>query len=438
MMRRLAVLLVLVCAGAAPLPAQVADTTLPVPLTLDGVMRIGRQHAVASALSRLSAAAAGARVGERRADLLPSINGSATWSRQRMNLDEFGIAEFTGVTDPFSIWRLTLSGSQTIFDASALTRLGAARDSADAAGLDARAAGDLAATTAGIAYLRYAAALETVQARQADSAIAASLYQQARDLLAAGVSAAIDETRSQVAFFAVQTDLELARNQRDQARLVLIRSLSLPPTVAVVMPDSIARLPLAVPSDPDSAVAFAFGHRAEIAAEAARAHAVSRSLTAVRWEQLPSLGVQGALQRTGPGTDRLSSIWHVDVGVQVPLLDGFRRQRRIEEASLRLDAERLRQEDLQERVATEVRSALLNLTSAREQVRLAETRLGLAEQELDQARQRFAAGVAGTVETTNAQSSVVAARDGLIQAHAALGSAEVSVLHAVGLLNDEQ
>jgi outer membrane protein TolC len=416
---------------------QPADTTLPEPLTLEAAMQIGRTRATSAALARLNARVASARVGERRADLLPSINGGATFGRQTMNLDEFGIAEFTGVTDPFNIWRLTLAGSQTIFDAAALSRVSAARDSAVAAGLDARAAGNLAATSAGVAYLRYAAALETVRAREADSTIAASLYQQARDLLEAGVSAAIDATRSQVAFAASRTDLELARNQRDRARLDLSRALAMPPTVPIVLPDSIAWIADGIPADADSAVAYAFTHRAEIAAELARTRSIERSATAVRREQLPSLGVQGAVQETGPGLDRLSNVWHVEVGVKVPLLDGFRRQRRIEEQSLRLDAQQIREGDLYRRVATEVRSALLDLSSARQQVTLAETRLQLAEQELDQARERFAAGVAGTVETSNAQGSVVAARNGMIQAHAALGTAEVGAMQAVGLLNNE-
>jgi outer membrane protein TolC len=414
-----------------------SDTILPVPLTLEAAMQIGRTRATSAALARLNARVANARVGERRADLLPSINGGATFGRQTMNLDEFGIAEFTGVTDPFNIWRLTLAGSQTVFDAAALSRVSAARDSAVAAGLDARAAGNLAATSAGVAYLRYAAALETVRAREADSTIAASLYQQARDLLEAGVSAAIDATRSEVAFAASRTDLELARNQRDRARLDLSRALALPPTVNVVLPDSIGSIADGIPADPDSAVAYALTHRAEIAAEVARTRSVERSVTAVRREQLPSLGVQGAVQETGPALDRLSNGWHVEVGVKVPLLDGFRRQRRIEEQSLRLDAQQVREDDLHRRVATEVRSALLDLSSARQQVALADTRLQLAEQELEQARQRFAAGVAGTVETSNAQASVVAARNGVIQAHAALSTAEVGAMQAVGLLDNE-
>lgn len=44
---------------------------------------------------------------------------------------------------------------------------------------------------------------------------------------------------------------------------------------------------------------------------------------------------------------------------------------------------------------------------------------------------------AGTVETSTAQASVVAARNGLIQAHAALSTAEVGAMQAVGLLDNE-
>ncbi|HET7602606.1 MAG TPA: TolC family protein [Gemmatimonadales bacterium] len=449
MIRRTLAILLVVTLGASRLASGVQrqasdarhptlDTILPVPLTLEAAMQIGRERATTATLARLNARVANARVGERRADLLPSINGGATYGRQTMNLDEFGIAEFTGVTDPFNIWRLTLAGSQTIFDPAALTRVAAARDSAVAAGLDARAAGNLAATSAGVAYLRYAAALETVRAREADSTIAASLYQQSRDLLQAGVSAAIDATRSEVAFAASRTDLELARNQRDRARLDLSRALAMPPTVNIVLPDSIGSIADGIPTDADSAVAYAMAHRAEVAAELARTRSVERSLTAVRRERLPSLGVQGAVQETGPALDRLSNVWHVEVGLKVPLLDGFRRERRIEEQSLRLDAQQIRESDLYRRIATEVRSSLLDLSSAHQQVTLAETRLRLAEDELGQARQRFAAGVAGTVETSNAQASVVAARNGLIQAHAALGTAEVGTLQAVGLLNNEQ
>ena len=66
---------------------------------------------------------------------------------------------------------------------------------------------------------------------------------------------------------------------------------------------------------------------------------------------------------------------------------------------------------------------------------IAQDRLRLAEQELAQAQERFQAGVAGSVETTNAQGSVIAARDAVIQARVGFGTARVGAYRALGVID---
>ena len=73
------------------------------------------------------------------------------------------------------------------------------------------------------------------------------------------------------------------------------------------------------------------------------------------------------------------------------------------------------------------------MRSAREQITVARRRVELAELELQQSQERFSAGVAGSVETTNAQRGLVAARDALIQARVALDVARVTAYRALGL-----
>src|SRR6266852_5635825 len=189
------------------------------PLSLLDAIRIGRDRGVAATLAQLNARIANQRIGERRADVLPTISGLGAYSRQTENLDEFGIT-FPGlpdVTDPFSLWRFRVGASQTVFDASAFGRLRAARD----------------------------------------SAAAAALLDQARQLVAAGVSPAIDATRSEVSFSAVRTDLELARNAVDRTRLDLLRALDFPPATAVELADSLGLGAVDLPLDPDEAGRFA-------------------------------------------------------------------------------------------------------------------------------------------------------------------------------------
>lgn len=421
---------------AAPARVVAQQPTVPQgPLTLLQVISLGRTQGINAAIAQLDVRAAEARMGQRRADLLPNISGNAGYTRQTLNLDEFGIPNAAGVTDPFSIYRLQLRGSQSIFDASLIARLRAARDTAVAAGLDARAAGEISGATAGLAYLRALSALATVRARQADSTIAAELLDQARQLVSAGVSPAIDATRSEVSFGSVRTQLEVARNAADRSRLDLVRALDFPSGTPLELADSLGPGVLDLPLDPDSAAGFAREHRAELAAERARTSAARRSLGAIRAEYLPSLGLSGQFQETGQHTGNLEGSYSVQLQLSVPILDGFKRQNRVKEQNLRLDVQQIREHDLVNQVETEARQSVLDLASARQQVAIAEDRLRLAEQELSQAQERFQAGVAGSVETTNAQGSVIAARDAVIQSRVNFSTARVSAYRALGVID---
>ncbi len=396
---------------------------------------MGRERGVNAALARYSERIAEARVGQRRAELLPSITASAGPTRQTINIDEFGIPFASGVTDPFTIWRFGARASETLFDASLITRYRAAKDSALASGADARAVGELSAAGAGLAYLRALSAGETVAAREADSVVAASLLDQANQLVSAGVSAAIDGTRSEVQLASVRTQLEVARNQRDRSLLDLSRALDLPPEAPLILADSLSVQDLGVPGDADSAVAFALEHRPEMEAERGRTRVLTRSLQSIGREYIPSLSLAGSTSRAGAiltawrgvTASGCSCRCHCSTASAVRL--GSRSSG--PGSTLR----KLRQHDLEQQVATEVRQALLDLSSADHQVELARDRLRLAERELSQARDRFTAGVAGSVETTSAQGGLIAARDGLIQARVNAAVARVSSLRALGVLD---
>jgi outer membrane protein TolC len=405
------------------------------PLTLLDAVSLGRRRGVSVALARLGAETVGRRVGERRAELLPQLTGVAQFTRQTVNFEEFGFPGALGTTPDFNVWRGQLRASQTLVDLPTLTRIGAARDTALAAGLDVQAVGEAASAQAGLAYLRAVSADETVRARQADSTVAADLLEQARQLVASGVSPAIDQTRSEVSFQAVRTQLEVARNARDRAQLDLRRALDLPPDAPIALADSLAPAEAELPTDPGAAVAYARTHRAELRAEEARTEAARQNLRAVKQEYLPSITANGYYQQSGQVVGSLDNTYQVNVQVSLPIFDGLRRENRRAEQQIRLEAQQVRERDLGNQVATEASQAVLDLTSARQQVTLAGTRLQLAEQELGEAEERFRAGVAGSVETTQAQGSLIAARDALIQARVAYATARLNSYRALGVID---
>jgi len=428
-MTRLPLLLALLL--PAPLAAQGS------PLTLNGAVALGRARGVQGEIARLNARAVDRRAGQHTSELLPNINASAGVSRQTNNLTEFGLAipGFPAVTDPFTLYAFRARATQVLFDRSVWDRRRGGEAEANAARYDATAGADAAGFTAGVAWLRAVSAEETVRAREADSLVAAELLRMAREQLQAGTSAAIDVTRAELNASVVRGELVSARNARALARLDLNRALLFPADTVLVLSDTLDAGTEGLPSDADSAVAFAMAHRPEMAAERERTRAQALQRAAVTWENLPSVAGFGQMNQSGMTMDSLHYSWSLGVQVTVPIFDGLRRQRRAQEQGAKLDAQEFRERDLRNAIAIDARGALLDLASSREAVEVAAERLQLAEQELRQAEERFRAGAAGSVETSQAQLGLFSARDGLIQTKVNLGSARVRAYRALGALD---
>lgn len=403
-------------------------------LTLARAIALGRERGVAAVVARAGTRIAETRVGQRRADLLPNVSAGGSATRQTLNLDEFGFPGARGVTDPFTILNLQLRVSETLLDWSLFARLKATKDSVIAAAEDAQAAGVAAGATAGVAFLRAVSGVETVRAREADSAVAARLLDQARALNRAGLTPGIDLTRSEVNFAVVRSQLSQARNLRDRTRLDLIRAVDFPPDTTITIAELADESPGPLPPDPAAAARFAREHRSELRAERQRLAVLEQGRVAIRAENLPNVTAAGRYAQSGRETGALSGTYLFQLGVNVPIFDGLRRQLRAREQGLRIEIQRIRLTDLERQVDAEARQALLDLATAAEQVQLAQERRRLAEQELTQAEDRFRAGVAGSIETTSAQTGLIAARDQVIQSRVGLAVARVAAYRALGIL----
>jgi len=102
---------------------------------------------------------------------------------------------------------------------------------------------------------------------------------------------------------------------------------------------------------------------------------------------------------------------HYGISVRVPVFDGGRRDARRAEANSQYRQEKVRTSDLRQQIELEVRLALDALHSADDQVKVAKDGLALSEREFEQARRRYEAGVATSVEVTDAQTRLERARD---------------------------
>ena len=329
--RWLAALVVLVAAG--PLAAQAR-----VRLSFADAVRRAAGEAPAVQLATLRTAEADARVREERGALLPSLAVGASWVNRDFNTKTLGIPfplQFTSANPvpSFNNYDGRVAAKQTLFDWSRVTRVRAAGAQADGSRAEGGVTVEGAAQRAAVAYLLAARARSVVDARQADSSIAAELVTLAAAQRAAGVSAAIDVTRARTQLVTADGLLIVARNQLDRTRIDLSRSLGLDPAAPLELVDTLsAELgTAAVPAQRDSAVATALGNRPDLRAELARATAARQTGAAIKAERLPRLEVAADYGLNGLTVPSAIATRQVGLQVTVPILDGFRREARISE-----------------------------------------------------------------------------------------------------------
>ena len=89
---------------------------------------------------------------------------------------------------------------------------------------------------------------------------------------------------------------------------------------------------------------------------------------------------------------------------------------RLQESMVQVREEEIRTRDLGLQIELDVRLALDSLRSADSQVQTAREGLTLAQSELEQAQRRYQAGVANSLEVTDAQTRLDRARDNQVDA----------------------
>jgi outer membrane protein len=410
-----------------------------VQLSFKDAVALAIGSAPAVTLAGFRAADARARLRETRAPLLPDLSASGSWVNQTLNSAAFGIQLPSGAGSdrigPFDVYDARLHVTQTVLDLARVARVRAAGSAVAGAESDSALSAETAAQGTAMAYLRGARAAALLGARHADSALAAELVGLAQAQRDAGVGTTIDVTRARTQLVAAEGGLVVARNRLERSRIALARTLGLSADTVLQLSDTLAAtLPVTgLPACRDSLVALALARRPDLAALRAREQASRSDRAAILAERLPRLELAGSYGANGTSPAGAIATRQISLQVTMPIFDGFRRDARAAEQQALVQATTVRVGQLERQVAADVDGAWLDLASAHEQQRIAAERLRLATAELDEARQRFATGVAGNIEVIDAQVSLVKARDAEIDARYAAAGAAVSLARAVGV-----
>jgi outer membrane protein TolC len=407
-------------------------TSTPLPLSVKDAMQRALQANLGLLLQEEAEATAHGARWRALADLLPDVSGSLGPRRQVINLEAFGFQVQPSIVGPFNVYDARVFLSQPVIDIAALNDARAASLNEQAAKYGVRTARDLVVLVTVNLYLEAVASASRVEMNHAQQETADALLKQAQDLKAAGLVAGIDVLRAQVQVQAQKLRSIAAENGYEKAKLQLARAIGLPVGQPFTLTDRIPYAPMPVPAL-DAVLARAFEVRADYLAAKSRVEAARASQRAATGALLPSLHVDADYGAIGQTIGSAHSTYTVAATVHVPIFEGGRATAKRIEAASELRQREAELADFHGRIEYEVRAALLDLRAADQQVQTAQSTVQLAGDELTQARDRFAAGVASNLEVTQAQESVATASETYIEAIYRHNLAKAALARSLGI-----
>jgi outer membrane protein TolC len=223
----------------------------------------------------------------------------------------------------------------------------------------------------------------------------------------------------------------VAEQDAAKEKLVLARAIGLPLGQRFRLADPMPTTP-PVPLTVEEAVERAWAGRPDLKAAQARVDAAEALRKAAQGEGLPSLAVSGDYGAIGNDVPGSRATFTLGAALRVPLFEGGRVQARVREAEAREQQERARLADVRARIYYEVQSVFLDLKAAEERVGVAESALALSREQLQQAKDRFASGVADNVEVVQAQEALANAAENHIASLYAQTVARLSLARTLG------
>jgi outer membrane protein TolC len=411
----------------------------PLVLTLEDAIKRGIQYNLGSIGAGEAARQARAQRLAAVAQMLPDVLGSVRETVQQINLAAAGFRinapipgfRFPAVIGPFNNFDARASLSENL-SITSLRNWQSSREIARSAELSVKDSRELVALAVAGTYLQITASAARIQTARAQLETAMAVYQQAIDRNKSGLNARIDVNRSLVEMQSQQQRLTSLTNDFEKQKIALDRLIGLPMAQAVTLADDVPYRETPVP-DVDDLIQRALAGRADVLAAAAQQKAAELAKRAAVSEVLPSLDLNGDYGVVGvTPTNQAHGTFTAAAGIRFPIYRSGRTRADVEQADAALAQRKAEYEDAKGRVEQDVRLAVLDLTAASDEIKVAESNRSLAADTLEQARDRFRSGVADTIELVQAQESVATAEQDYISALFAFNLAQVSLARAIG------
>jgi len=406
----------------------------PLTLTLDKAVSLALKQNPTAQIAVLQAAEAVQNKNIARAGLLPQADLQTYDAVRRTNIEaQLGISipGFPQHVGPINVFNAGPTFGGPIFDLTLWNRYRSARDSANASKATSLSTREQVVLLVVSQYIGSLRAMATVEASRSRVELAQALYDQAADLQKEGVGTGIDTLRANVELQNEKQALLVAETDRDSSLYALSRLLNLDPRQEIALSDSLGFFDTPQP-DVNTSIDEALAVRQEWKALDSQVKAAEHDRQASQDLRLPTLRIDGNWAYQGTRLNNGIPVYGYQATLDVPLFTGGRTHAEIVKSDLQLRVLHEQEADLRNQISLDVKTALLNLKSARNQVAVTTLGVQLAKEEVDQARDRFRAGVANNIEVIQAQDALARANDNQIAALYRFNQARADYAKSIG------
>ena len=380
-------------------------------------------------------------------NLLPSLTAKGAIEAQQIDLAALGfkpssLAEFglNPATFPTIVKVNTASAqismNQQLFNLPAYYLYRSAQKAADAAHfttLNGLGSVTLAVGTQYLLALADDAQIENAKALAKADEVA---YQQAKDSHDAGVGTNLDMLRARVQLQTQQQAVINNENAFAKDKIALNRLIGLPADQEITLTDTapyaeFAELPL-----PD-AMRLAFQRRKDLLSLQSQLDVATRAHKAVKAERLPTLAFDGYYGVLGEIGGLYHGVFAATGKVSVPVFQEGQLRGEGEVAAAQVIALRQQIESLQVSIEWQIRSAMLDVQSSKELVQVARSNVELSTQEVQDASDRFKAGVDDNLPVVQAQAVLAAAQSQLVRTLYQYNQSKLTLARNTGVVESQ-
>ncbi len=392
-----------------------------------------RQPNILAAASTVDASRS--RVGESKANYYPQINWTSGYSRispvsGTTGGSSSGRSSGTTTNRSFDQYTSSAALNQNIYDfgrTSAQVKI--ANLNYDSSRFDFRNVSEQIIQNVEQAYYGVLAAKRNRDVA-ADSVRQFQLHlEQAKGFYEVGTKPKFDVTKAEVDLSNAKLNLIKAENALKIAIVNLNNAMGVPEAPDYTIEDNLSFSKYEITLE--EALSRAYENRPDLQSIVAKRKAAEASVDFAKANYYPSLTGNASYSWAGE-TFPLDHGWTAGATLSIPIFSGFLTKNQVAESRANVNVLKAGEESVRQTVILDVQQAFLNLKEAEERVPAAELGVQQAQENLDIANGRYAAGVGSPIEVTDAEVSLATAKTSYIQALYDCKTARSSLEKAMG------